>query len=210
LVFGMLGALLLNVKMRGSTWVRSFYMLPWLVPSMVAALVWRWIFNDQFGIANEMLHRLGLPHVAWLSQDACAMFCVILVDVWRGLPLMTLLLLAGLQAIPQETLEAAMIDGAGVWLRFWRMTLPQMRSVLLMAGTLSLIGTFNSFNIIYVLTGGGPAHATDILVTYVFRLAFSAFDFGYAATLSIVIVVLLTILTSLYGSLLNRREETAS
>jgi multiple sugar transport system permease protein len=209
-VIGMLGALLLNVKMRGAAWVRSFYMLPWLVPSVVAAMVWRWIFNDQFGIANEMLRRLGLAHIQWLSHDLSAMFCVILVDVWRGLPLMTLLLLAGLQSIPQETLEAAMIDGAGVWQRFWRVKLPLMGSVLFMVGTLSLIGTFNSFNIIYVMTGGGPAHATDILVTYVFRIAFSAFDFGYAATLSILIIVLITILTLLYGRLLNRKEEVGS
>lgn len=205
--FGLLGALLLNVQMRGVTWVRSFYMLPWLVPSVVAAMVWRWIFNDPFGIANELLHRLGLAHVQWLSHDITAMGCVILVDVWRGLPLMTLLLLAGLQSIPHETIEAAMIDGASVWQRFWRVTLPQMRSVLLMTGTLSLIGTFNSFNIIYVMTGGGPAHATDILVTYVFRLAFTAFDFGYAAALSILIIVVILMLTLLYERLLTRKEE---
>jgi len=208
LALGMLGALLLNVKMRGAAWVRSFYMLPWLVPSVVAALVWRWIFNDQFGIANEMLQRVGGPAINWLGQDVTAMFAVILVDVWRGLPLMTLLLLAGLSTIPRETIEAAMIDGSNAWQRFWRVVLPQLRTVLIMAGTLSLIGTFNSFNIIWVMTGGGPAHATDILVTHVFRTAFQGFDFGYASALAILILLLITLLTALYRRLLERREAT--
>jgi len=202
----MLGALLLNVKMRGAAWVRSFYMLPWLVPSVVAALVWRWIFNDQFGIANEMLRRIGGPAVNWLGEAGSAMFAVILVDVWRGLPLMTLLLLAGLQTIPRDTIEAAMIDGAGARHRFLRVVLPQMRTMLVMAGTLSLIGTFNSFNIIWVMTGGGPAHATDILVTHVFRTAFQGFDFGLAAALSVLIILCITLLTAVYRRLLERRE----
>jgi ABC-type sugar transport system permease subunit len=133
------------------------------------------------------------------------MFAVILVDVWRGLPLMTLLLLAGLQSIPRDTMEAAMIDGAGIWQRFWSVTLPMMKPVLFMAGTLSLIGTFNSFNIIYVLTGGGPAHATDILVTHVFRVAFQQFNFGYAATLAVLIIAIISVITSLYGRLLREK-----
>ena len=204
IVLGMLGALLLNVKMRGAAWVRSLYMLPWLVPSVVAALAWRWIFNEQFGIANEMIKRIGGSSVHWLSEAGSALFSVVLVDVWRGLPLMTILLLAGLQSIPRDTFEAAMIDGAGTWQRFWRVTLPQMRPILFMAGTLSLIGTFNSFNIIYVLTGGGPAHATDILVTHVFRVAFQKFDFGMAATLAVLIIALLSVVTAVYGRMLNR------
>ncbi|MBL0385069.1 sugar ABC transporter permease [Tumebacillus sp. ITR2] len=206
-VLGMLGALLLNVKMRGAGWVRTLYMLPWLVPSVVASLVWRWIFNDPFGIANTLLQSFGGPAVNWLGQDTTAMFAVILVDIWRGLPLMTLLLLAGLQMIPRETLEAAMIDGAHAGQRFWRVVLPMMRPTLIMAGTLSLIGTFNSFNIVYVMTGGGPAHATEILVTYVFRLAFQKFNFGYAGTLAVWIIVLLTILTGIYNRLLRERGE---
>ncbi|KEO81310.1 carbohydrate ABC transporter permease [Tumebacillus flagellatus] len=206
-VFGMMGALLLNVNMRGAGWVRSLYMLPWLVPSIVASLVWRWIFHDQFGIANAMLQSIGVPAVNWLGQDATAMVAVILVDIWRGLPLMTLLLLAGLQMIPRETIEAAMIDGAQAIQRFWRVILPQMRPTLIMAGTLSLIGTFNSFNIVYVLTGGGPAHATEILVTRVFRVAFQNFNFGYAGTLAVLIIVLITLLTSVYNRLLNESGE---
>ncbi|PWK16558.1 carbohydrate ABC transporter permease [Tumebacillus permanentifrigoris] len=206
-VLGMLGALLLNVKMRGAAWVRSFYMLPWLVPSVVAALVWRWIFNDQFGIANGMLATFGGPAVNWLGQDTTAMFAVILVDIWRGLPLMTLLLLAGLQMIPRETIDATLIDGANAWQRYWRVILPLMKPTLIMVGTLSLIGTFNSFNIIYVMTGGGPAHATEILVTHVFRVAFQSFNFGYGSTLAVLILVLITILTSLYNRLLSGRGE---
>lgn len=210
IIFGMLGALLLNVKMRGAAWVRSLYMLPWLVPSVVAALVWRWIFNDQFGIANEFVKQLGGLPVNWLGQAGTAMFAVILVDVWRGLPLMTVLLLAGLQTIPREILEAAMIDGAGVWLRFWRVILPLLKPVLYMAGTLSLIGTFNSFNIIYTLTGGGPLHSTDILVTHVFRVAFQGFNFGYASALAVLIILLIALLTGFYGRLLNRRKGAES
>ncbi|MGB8956965.1 MAG: sugar ABC transporter permease [Tumebacillaceae bacterium] len=205
MVLGMIGALLLNVKMRGAGWVRSFYMLPWLVPSVAAALAWRWILNDQFGIANEMIKRMGGSTVNWLSEAGSALFSVVLVDVWRGLPLMTILLLAGLQAVPRDSLEAAMIDGAGAWQRFWRVTLPQMRAILFMSGTLSLIGTFNSFNIIYVMTGGGPAHATDILVTHVFRVAFQRFDFGMASTLAVLIIALIALLTRAYGRMLNGR-----
>ena len=205
LLLGMIGALLLNVPMRGAAWVRSFYMLPWLVPTVVAAMAWRWIFNDQFGIANEMIRRVGGSSINWLGEAGSAMFAVVLVDVWRGLPLMTILLLAGLQSIPRDSIEAAMIDGAGAWQRFWKVTLPQMRAILFMSGTLSLIGTFNSFNIIYVMTGGGPAHATDILVTHVFRVAFQGFDFGMASTLAVLIIALIALLTGVYGRMLNRR-----
>jgi multiple sugar transport system permease protein len=206
-VLGMLGALLLNVQMRGASWVRAFYMLPWLVPSVVAALVWRWIFNDQFGIANALVTTFGGSAVNWLGQDTTAMAAVILVDIWRGLPLMTLLMLAGLQMIPRETIEATLIDGASAWQRFWRVVLPLMRPTLIMAGTLSLIGTFNSFNIIYVMTGGGPAHATEILVTHVFRVAFQNFNFGSGGALAMLILVLITILTGLYQRLLSGRGE---
>lgn len=207
IVWGLLGALLLNVKMRGAGWVRSLYMLPWLVPSVVAALTWRWMFHDQFGIVNAMLRSLGGSGVNWLSESASAMFAVIVVDVWRGLPLMTVLLVAGLQMIPRETLEAAVIDGASIWQRFWKVILPQLRATLIMAGTLSLIGTFNSFNIIYVMTGGGPAQATEILVTQVFRMAFQSFNFGYAGALAVLILLVITLMTGLYKKWLSGREE---
>ncbi|MBP3950969.1 carbohydrate ABC transporter permease [Bacillus suaedae] len=209
LVLGMIGALLLQVKSKATKIYWSIFMIPWLIPSVVAALIWRWILHDQYGILNQVLLNFNLidTKVAWLSDSILALISVILVDVWVGLPFMIIVCLAGLNTIPKEWYEAAMVDGASFLQRFRYITLPGMKPILLVIGILSLIGTFNSFNIIYTLTGGGPVNATTTLVIHIYQMAFTNYDFGMASTLSALTLLIIFILISLYRKALDKEGD---
>lgn len=209
LVLGMIGALLLQVKSKATKVYWSIFMIPWLIPSVVAALIWRWILHDQYGILNQVLLNFNLidTKIAWLSDSILALISVILVDVWVGLPFMIIVCLAGLNTIPKEWYEAAMVDGASFLQRFRYITLPGMKPILLVIGILSLIGTFNSFNIIYTLTGGGPVNATTTLVIHIYQMAFTNYDFGMASTLSALTLIIIFILISLYRKALDKEGD---
>jgi len=164
------------------------------------ALVWEWLYQPNYGVINDVLLRTGVlrDRVAWLSDPGLAMPAVIATNVWRGVPFFAIMLLAGLQAIPEDLYEAARVDGAPVTRRFWHITLPLLRPIIIVATATRVIWTFNYADLIFVMTGGGPANATQITSTYTLLMAYANLDFGYAATLSVVLLVIMLVFTVLY------------
>jgi multiple sugar transport system permease protein len=197
---GFAAALLLHQSFRGRAFVRTVTLLPWIVPGVVVALVWEWLYQPNYGVINDVLLRIGWlrDRVAWLSDPGLAMPAVIATNVWRGVPFFAVMLLAGLQAIPDELYEAARVDGATVMDRFARITLPLLRPIIIVATATRVIWTFNYADLIFVMTNGGPANATQITSTYTLVTAYSTLDFGYAATLSVVLLVVMMVFTVLY------------
>ena len=199
-VGGFAAALLLHQSFRGRAFVRTVTLLPWIVPGVVVALVWEWLYQPNYGVINDVLLRLGWlrERVAWLSDPGLAMPAVIATNVWRGVPFFAVMLLAGLQAIPDELYEAARVDGARVIQRFRHITLPLLRPIIIVATATRIIWTFNYADLIFVMTSGGPANATQITSTYTLVTAYTNLDFGYAATLSVVLLVIMLVFTILY------------
>jgi multiple sugar transport system permease protein len=199
-VGGFAAALLLHQSFRGRAFVRTVTLLPWIVPGVVVALVWEWLYQPNYGVLNDVLIRLGWLHerVAWLSDPTLAMPAVIATNVWRGVPFFAIMLLAGLQAIPDDVYEAARVDGAPILQRFLHITLPLLRPIIVVATATRVIWTFNYADLIFVMTSGGPANATQITSTYTLLMAYSNLDFGYAATLSVVLLVIMLVFTVLY------------
>ncbi|SFJ15652.1 multiple sugar transport system permease protein [Bosea sp. OK403] len=201
LVLGLASAVLLSQPMPLRGLMRSLVFLPWAVPGLIAGLSWKWIFDEQAGVLSAILMALGLvdQQVYWLSDPQLAMVSIGLAMVWHGLPFFTMMFLAALTAIPSELNEAAAIDGASVFRRFWSVTLPQMREVISVTVMLSAIWTFNSFHMVFILTGGGPAMRTHILPTlaYEYGVTQSKLGLGSAVLVSVmpVFLVLIVLLT---------------
>ena len=191
-VFGLIIALTLNSPFRGRGLLRTLNILPWVVPSFVAAFIWIWLFHPQFGPVNQFLIWSGLLEegIALLSQRSTAMGGVVLVYIWKGLPWTFLVLLAGLQGIPEELYEAAKVDGASPWQQFLNITLPSLRYILVIVIILRTIWTFNNFDLVYLLTGGGPARATLTLPLNVYSTAFLQYNFGLSAAIASFMVIL--------------------
>ena len=197
---GFAAALLLHQSFRGRALVRTITLLPWIIPGVVVALIWEFIYQPNYGLLNDILGRAGLmaERVAWLSSPALAMPAVIATNVWRGVPFFAIMLLAGLQAIPTELYEAARVDGASVVQRFRHITLPMLRPIIVVATATRIVWTFNYADLIFVMTGGGPANATQITSTYTLLQAYSNLDFGYAATLSVALLLIMLSFTVFY------------
>lgn len=193
-------AVLLNRRIAGRTLFRVVVLVPWTFAPVVVGVVWKWMFNAQFGILNDTLLRLGAiaQGRAWLGDASLAMPAVILANVWRGFPFVMIVALAGLQAIPREQYEAASVDGASPSQQFWYVTLPNLRYVLLIGVLLDTIWTFKHFDLVQVMTAGGPAGATEVLTTLVYRTAFEYLDFPYASAMAVAMFVVLFALTSVY------------
>jgi ABC-type sugar transport system permease subunit len=199
-------ALLLARNFPGRGICRGLVVVPWVVPNVVAALSWRWIFEEKYGILNYILASLGLISrpINWLGDPFWAFIAAIIVGIWKATPVMTVILLAGLQSLSRELFEAASIDGANALQKFWYITLPQMRSTILILITLETIWNFNTFDIIWVLTRGGPANATHVLATLTYQQAFQLFNLGSAASIGVVMFVILLLMTFVYFKLLKR------
>ena len=184
----------------------------WAFPlaGVVVGLIWEWLYQPNYGVINDLLIRFGWMHerLAWLSQPDTAMAAVVFTNVWRGIPFFAIMLLAGLQAVPDELYEAAHVDGAGVLARFWHITLPLLRPIIVVATATRIIWTFNYADLIFVMTGGGPANATQITSTYTLLQAYSSLDFGYAGALSVVLLLVMLVFTALYLRVTKGVEET--
>jgi multiple sugar transport system permease protein len=185
-VVGLGAAILLNRKMRGQGLFRVATFIPWLVPIVVAGMTWEWMLNPDFGIINSMLTGSGAVEspINFLGDKDWAMATVIFVNVWRSFPYYTISFLAAMQAIPDELYEAAALDGANAWRRFWSVTIPQLRSVALIIVFIHLIWTAVNFDFIWVLTQGGPNYATMTLPILIYRYSLQQFDVGAASALS--------------------------
>jgi multiple sugar transport system permease protein len=200
-LLGLVSALLLHQSFRGRGIVRAVAMLPWALPTAVMALAWSWIFNDTFGVLNDLLLRLGLikENIAWLGQPGSAMVAMIIADVWKTTPFMMIIMLAGLQSIPEELYEAIRLDGASRWQEFRLITLPLLRPALVLALLFRAIAAFGVFDLVYILTGGGPGGATETVSLYAYTNYFRYLDFGYGATVIVVsFLLLLAISVAIY------------
>src|ERR1700751_3398617 len=208
-VFGFAAALLLHQAFRGRALVRTLTLLPWIIPGVVVGLIWEWLYQPNYGVINDLLIKAGWmqDRVAWLSSPDLAMGAVVFTNVWRGIPFFAIMLLAGLQAIPDELYEAAHVDGAGVVSRFWHITVPLLRPIISVETATGVIWTFNYADLIFVMTGGGPANATQITSTYTLMQAYSVLDFGYAGALSVVLLLVMLIFTAFYLRVTRGVEE---
>ena len=209
LVLGLLFALLLNESFRGRLWARLAMIAPWALLTVTNGVLWAWILNPTYGVANLILMKLGIIDApkAWLSDTFWTMNVIILADVWKTVPNMTLLLLAGLQPISHDLYEAAEVDGASRWQKIAHITLPLLRPVILVAVALRTIGAFRVFDIIYVLTGnGGPADSTKVISFYAYDQAFRYLYFGYGAAVSWLITAFMLLLIILYMWLLRTED----
>lgn len=193
IVLGTAIALLLHHPFRGRGLARTLVVLPWALPTAVMALAWGWIFNDSFGVANDLLRRVGLlgAPVAWLGRSDTAMAALIVADVWKTTPFVTLIALAGLQSIPQGVLEAARVDGLGGGARLRRIVIPLLAPALLVAGAFRAVQAYATFDLVYVLTGGGPGGATETVSLYAFQNYFRYLDFSYGSAIAVQGVLLI-------------------
>jgi ABC-type sugar transport system permease subunit len=205
LVFGMGIALLLYAPLRGRWLFRTIVVLPWALPTIVNGAMWRYFFNAQYGVVNAALTQLGLSssYHAWLSSPFGALNIVILADVWKNTSLVAFFLLAGLTTIPRDLYEAARVDGYGPWGAFVHITLPLLRPVIVVVLVLRTIEAFKVFDIIYVMTGGGPANGTQSIAYYTYQRAFSDEFFGYGSALAYLIVLFILGFAVLYIRLLR-------
>ncbi len=186
---GLAIALLLVKPFPGRGLVRAAVLVPWALPTAIMAMAWQWIFNAEYGVLGDLLYKAHLvasPRVAWLASPGLALGACVLADVWKTTPFMTLLFMSGLAGIPDELYEAAGIDGAGPVRRFFLITLPLMKPTIALAVIFRAIQSFGVFDLIWVLTGGGPGGSTQMVALYVYDNVFRYQDLGYACTLTIV------------------------
>jgi multiple sugar transport system permease protein len=212
IVVGVAMALLLNLNFYFRPLARSLVLFPYFVSTVVAVLVWRWMFNDVYGILNRAMLASGLANmpVDWVGSMPNAMISVIVVGTWKYFPFVVIAVLARLQTIPTELYEAARIDGAGAWSRFWDVTLPQLREVLVVIILLRTIWDFKEFDLIYLLTGGGPVTSTQTLPLLVYKQAFGMNAMGQASTYAIGIMVVLMVFMILYLYRTQRGREAST
>ena len=198
-------AVLLNGEIRARTFFRTTLFMPVVMSFVVVGLLWGWIFNFQFGLLNNLLVAAGLEdwRVDWLGNPSLALFSLIGVDVWKWYGFHMVIYLAGLQAIPPTLYEAAMIDGASGWQQFRRVTLPLLRPIVVVNVTLALMGAFNVFDLIYVMTQGGPANATNVVMIHAYLQGFKFYQMGYAAAISYVLMAVVIVLSALQIRLLR-------
>jgi len=208
LVLGMWLALLLNRNFRGKRIVRASMLLPFIVPTVLSTFAWRWMFDPTFSVLNWLLFRAGAiqAKLPFLSDGAWGMWCAIGVNTWRGMPFFAITLLAGLQTINPDLHEAASLDGANGWYRFWHVTWPLLKPVTVVVVVFSVIQTFSDFQLIYVLTGGGPANATHLLATYAYQIGVATGLLGQGAAISLFMLPVLFIVVWLQLRYLRRLE----
>lgn len=211
LMLGLGIALVVHEHFKGRGWVRAAVLVPWAIPTVVASQMWRFIFNDQYGLANLMLFGDQVSaYVPWLAYPAYAFLAIVLADVWKTASFAGLLILAGLQVIPEDCYEAARIDGANVWQRFWHVTLPLLKPSLLTALLFRTIDAFRVFDLVFVMTQGGPGDATQVIQFYGYKTLFTEGQLGYGTSISMAVFATILILSLFYirtvGSTLLRRE----
>lgn len=195
LVLALLLALAMNQKLRGTTFYRTVYFLPVISSTVAIALVWAWLYNPEFGLLNYFLRLIGIKGPGWLGDPNWAMPAIILASVWKGLGYYMVIFLAGLQGIPEEYYEAAKIDGASAWQRFRYVTLPLISPTTFFVLVILVIGSFQVFEITFVMTQGGPAYATLTIAYYIFQNAFEWYRMGLAAALAYVLFAMILVIT---------------
>ncbi|MDE2859414.1 MAG: sugar ABC transporter permease [Chloroflexota bacterium] len=203
-------AIMLNQALRGRTFYRTSLFMPVVMSFVVIGILWRWLFNTEFGLLNNLFESLGLGFLAqdWLGDTSIALKSLTLVDIWKWYGFHMVIFLAGLQSIPGELYEAAKIDGASVWRQFRHVTLPMLQPVMIVNVTISLMGAFNVFDIPYVMTEGGPANSTNVMALHIYLRGFKFYRFGFSAALSYVLLTIVTLVAALQLWLMTRVDNT--
>lgn len=201
-------ALILNQALRGRGIYRTTLFMPVVMSFVVVGILWSWLYNGQFGLLNNLLHKLKLDFLIldWLGDTKVALWSLVVVDIWKWYGFHMVIFLAGLQTISQELYEAARIDGAARWQQFTKITLPLLQPVMLVNVTLSLMGAFNVFDIPYVMTEGGPANSTLVMALHIYISGFKFYKFGYAAALSYVLLTLVTVMAAVQMRFMSRES----
>jgi multiple sugar transport system permease protein len=212
MIIGTCGAMLLNSAVPGRSLFRILTMPPWIVPMAIGIFMWGWMYNGQFGMISGLLQNFGLTDgpVAFLAYGSTAFWATVVTDVWIGVPMVTLYMLAAIQVIPQDLYEAAWTDGAGRFYRFRRITLPLLVPALITMSMISLISTFNSFDIIWILTQGGPSGSTTTMIIDTYATAIGSYKYGEGAARAVLICIFLSIFCFFYFRVTSRLSaETA-
>jgi ABC-type sugar transport system permease subunit len=209
-VIGLAIALALNKPFRGRGVVRAAVFIPWAVPTVVSAELWRTMFDPQDGFVNYMLRELHLPlaSTTWLDSTWTAWAALLIADAWRNTPFVAIILLAGLQVIPRDIYEAAKIDGASSWETFRRLTLPLLKPALVVALIFRTLSSFMIFDVVYIMTGGGPGTSTEVLSYLNYQAFLTDFDFGYGGAVSVAMIIMALIIAAVYVRTF-RIEQTA-
>jgi len=209
MVLSLLAAYVLNRKLIGKKIIRTAFFAPVIISPVAAAVIWRWMYDPNFGLINYVLSFFGIKGPNWLNDPNSAMFALILMAVWKTFGINMVLFSAGLQGIPESYYEAAEIDGAGRWSKFWKITIPLLSPTTFFIMVMSIIGSFQVFDIVYVLTSGGPLGSTKVLVFYLYEHAFKFFEMGYASAVAYVLFTILIILTLLQVKYMRTRVYDA-
>jgi multiple sugar transport system permease protein len=207
---GLALAVAVDTWRRGSNAIRTILLVPWTLPTAVIAVLWAWIFNDQYGILNSLLIRTGILRtpILWLADPTPAFWTLIIADAWKTTPFVFVILLAGLQAIPRDLYEAMEIDGGGSWAQFRWITWPYLTRFIFVALIFRWIQAFSIFDLVYVMTGGGPGGSTETLSVYAYQMMMRYLDFSYAAAIATAMVAALAVTAFvLYWLLLRRHED---
>lgn len=204
-ILGFLLASLLNKDFRGRTFFRVIFLLPWLFPESVIGLLFAWILNPMYGVLNAVLKSVGIidQNIAWLGTDAYAFVSVVLVCIWKGYPLVMIMMMAGMQSISADLYEAASIDGASAWRKFTNVTLPGLRPIIITTLVLDSIWWFKQFTTVYAMTGGGPGKSTELISLSIFRMAFTDLRFGRAAAWGILVAVICYLMSRIQRAVLK-------
>lgn len=199
-LLGMALALALKKKFRGRGVYQSIVFLPWAFSGFVVGLIYRWSFNGEYGIVNILLKELGIieKNIAWLGTPGFSLAVVIIAMVWLGIPFFAIMILAALQSIPADVYEAADVDGCGVFRKYFQITLPYIKPTLITTVLLRTIWIFNAFELIMIITEGGPANTSQTLPAYMYSKAFGSYDFGYAAAIGVLLMIILAAFAMIY------------
>ena len=188
-------AYVLHKKIAGKKFLRTAFFAPVIISPVAAAVIWRWLYDPNFGLVNYSLGFLGINPINWLNDQTAAMFALIIMGVWKTFGINMVLFSAGLQGIPDNYYEAADIDGAGGWAKFWNITIPMLAPTTFFILVMSMISSFQVFDLVYVLTSGGPLGSTKVMVFYIYEYAFKFFEMGYASAASYILFFILFVLT---------------
>ena len=207
---GLVLAVFLNRRLPGRGLIRSVYFVPVVVAGVVVALIWSWMFDTSYGVIDGLLVKLDLPRIPWTSSPFWAMPSLIITTIWVRMGFCMVVYLAGLQAIPASLLEAAEVDGARAWHRFWHVTWPLLAPTTSLLLIINVIFSFQVFDVIYVMTGGGPGYSTTVFVEYIYRAAFDQFQMGYASALGVVLFLIMLTFTVVQWRLAKQGEITST
>ncbi|MGH2530871.1 MAG: carbohydrate ABC transporter permease [Thermomicrobiales bacterium] len=208
-VLGLAAALVVHREFIGRGIVRGILLIPYVISAVSAGYIWRWLYHSDFGLISGMLIRMNIidDRIIFLDSVDRVMASLIVANVWKEFPFAMIMLLAGLQTVPEQLHRAAMIDGAGTWSRFWHVTVPHLKGVILITSLLLLVTNLNSFTTVWIMTGGGPAGASEIWITEIYQIAFGRTRFGLASAYSVILFIVMMSLGYFYVKALTRGDK---